>query len=356
MRVLQLIDSLETGGAERVAVNFANALATRLDKSYLCATRKEGILKSSLNNAVGYLFLKKVNTLDFKAILKLNTFVKKNKIACIHAHASSFFLATLIKILNPKLKLIWHEHYGNRSNTPKFNQLILKIASLFFNKILVVSQSLKDWCDHNLYTQDVQYLSNYAVYNPIKPQTILKGKENKRLVCIANLKPDKDHLNLLKAFKLLENKNPEWTLHVVGKIFNDAYYESITNYIYSKNLKDSVYFYGSCNDVFNILSQANIAVLASKSEGLPVSLLEYGLAQMPVVVTNVGYCNRVVSHNTSGFVVESKNSQALCDALHILMNHEGKRHMFSKNLKNTVQNNYSEESTIKSLLQIYNRL
>ncbi len=38
MKVLQLIDSLHAGGAERVAVNYANALASRVEKSFLCAT------------------------------------------------------------------------------------------------------------------------------------------------------------------------------------------------------------------------------------------------------------------------------------------------------------------------------
>ena len=75
MKVLQLIDSLEAGGAERVAVNYANGLLDHLDGSYLCTTRAEGLLKSSLNKAVGYLFLNKKSTLDFKAILRLYRFV-----------------------------------------------------------------------------------------------------------------------------------------------------------------------------------------------------------------------------------------------------------------------------------------
>lgn len=356
MRVLQLIDSLETGGAERVAVNFANALATRLDKSYLCATRKEGILKSSLNNAVGYLFLKKKATIDVSAIWRLHSFIKKENITVIHAHSSSYFLATLISILNPKLKLVWHDHYGKSEFLEQRPKRILQYCSTYFDHIFSVNSKLKDWASSQLKAKTVSYLPNYAAVGDTVLSTQLKGTEGKRIVCLANLRPQKDHLNLLNAFKLVAKNNPNWTLHLIGKDFEDAYSNQVFEYIKIEQLEQHVFFYGSCNDVFNILSQANIAVLASKSEGLPVSLLEYGLAQMPVVVTNVGYCNQVVSHNTSGFVVESKNSQALCDALHILMNHEGKRHMFSKNLKNTVQNNYSEESTIKSLLQIYNRL
>ncbi|MBC8643962.1 hypothetical protein H9W95_07615 [Flavobacterium lindanitolerans] len=58
MRVLQLIDSLEAGGAERMAVNYANGLANRIAFSALAVTRKQGILKEQLDKAVLYTFWK----------------------------------------------------------------------------------------------------------------------------------------------------------------------------------------------------------------------------------------------------------------------------------------------------------
>jgi hypothetical protein len=91
MKVLQLIDSLEAGGAERVAVNYANGLLDIVDASYLCATRAEGLLKGELNKDVGYLFLNKKTTLDSKAIKLLYQFIKDEKIQIVHAHGSSFF-------------------------------------------------------------------------------------------------------------------------------------------------------------------------------------------------------------------------------------------------------------------------
>jgi hypothetical protein len=61
MRILQLIDSLEAGGAERM-VNYANALTQQIECSGLVCTRKEGALKNQLDSKVAYLFLDK-NTL-----------------------------------------------------------------------------------------------------------------------------------------------------------------------------------------------------------------------------------------------------------------------------------------------------
>ena len=68
MKVLQLIDSLATGGAERMAVNLANLLSSHIESSYLCSTRKEGALKNAINLDVKYLFLNRMN-------LNLNCFI-----------------------------------------------------------------------------------------------------------------------------------------------------------------------------------------------------------------------------------------------------------------------------------------
>ena len=55
--VIQLIDSLNVGGAEVLAVNIANGLSEQEIDSHLCATRSEGILKKNINSDVGYVFL-----------------------------------------------------------------------------------------------------------------------------------------------------------------------------------------------------------------------------------------------------------------------------------------------------------
>ena len=57
MRVLQLIDSLNAGGAEKLAVSYANTLADMSLVSFFCATRCEGVLKNQINyNKVNYNF------------------------------------------------------------------------------------------------------------------------------------------------------------------------------------------------------------------------------------------------------------------------------------------------------------
>jgi glycosyltransferase involved in cell wall biosynthesis len=356
MRVLQLIDSLNAGGAERVAVNYANSLASRIEASYLCASREEGMLKESLSKDVEYLFLNKKATIDFKAITKLNHFVEANKIDIIHAHASSFFLATLIKILNPKLVLIWHDHYGKSEFLHERSKFVLKWCSKLFNHVFVVNVQLENWAKEILHVKSVSYLPNFVVVNKnIRHQTKLKGVDNKRIVCLANLREQKDHINLLKAFKMVLKEHHEWSLHLVGAFNEDAYYHSIKVFIAKNKLENHVFVYGSCSDVHHILSQSTIGVLSSKSEGLPLALLEYGLAELPVIATHVGDCNKVISNNDEGILIAPKNDKVLAEAILKYMEDLDLREKVARNLHNKVLTYFSETSVLESLIEIYKK-
>lgn len=64
--VIQIIDSLNVGGAEVLAVNIANGLSEQKIDSHLCATRNEGALKENLHSDVGYVFLNRKKPLILK--------------------------------------------------------------------------------------------------------------------------------------------------------------------------------------------------------------------------------------------------------------------------------------------------
>jgi len=353
MKVLQLIDSLHAGGAERVAVNFANSLVPNIEASYLCASREEGMLKESLSKDVGYLFLNKKSTLDVRAISTLYRFIKHHKITIIHAHASSFFMATIMKLLNLRIVLIWHDHFGNSEYLNKRSSWMLKLCSLFFSHVLCVNSKLEVWAKEYLGIKTVSYLPNYSVLYHSKKKTKLQGMEGKRILCLANLRPQKDHLNLLKAYALVAKEHADWSLHLVGQDFEDDYSKAIKQYIQHESLSEQVFMYGSCPDAFHVLSQSTIGILSSKSEGLPLALLEYGLAELPVIATQVGDCHQVISNTNEGVLVAPEHHDFLANALLLYINDLDLRRKVAKNLHLKVLKSFSEVGIMDKLIEIY---
>ena len=353
MRVLQLIDSLQAGGSERVSVNIANALSTKVEFSALCATREEGLLKESILKDVRYLFLDKKRTLDVKSIKKISVFVKENKVQIIHAHSTSFFLATIIKLLNKNTIVIWHDHYGNSEFLNKRKHAILKICSKYFSHIFSVNKSLEVWAKQKLKCKSVSFLPNFAAsYKQLKV-TSLKGVAHKRIVCLANLRSQKDHITLVKAFKEVHTKYSDWTLHCVGKNFNDGYSKLIENEINILDLKKSVFLYETKLDIYNILSQCEIGVLSSKSEGLPLALLEYGLSNLAVIATKVGECENLIKNQFNGLIVNSSSAKELAEAIILYIESKDLRYAFAKRYNQHIKENYSVKVQIENIIKIY---
>lgn len=351
MRIIQMIDSLEAGGAERMAVNYANALVNEIEFSGLVTTRKEGSLRDQIDANVSYLFLNKKRQLDFGALFRLRSFVLKNKVTHIHAHSTSFFLAFLLKLIHPSLRVIRHDHYGNNEFLSARPYFVLKQTAPFFTGIIVVNQKLKNWSELKLKAKNIIYLPNFSVKEKSKREaTTLKGSEGKRIVCLANLRPQKNHFLLLEVAKKLKKTHSDWTFHLVGKDFEDDYAMQIKKLILEYDLEKNVFLYGSRQDVENILNLTSIAILTSQSEGLPVSVLEYGLYKKPIVVTQVGEIPTIVQHGKNGFVVDSNEPDLFYKYLFKLIASEEMRFDFGQELYNTIQSDYTDKSVISKYL------
>ena len=354
MRIIQIIDSLEVGGAERIAVNYANALAEKIEFSGLVATRKEGPLLNQMDQNVSYLFLNKKGTIDFAAIFRLRKYVTENKVTIIHAHATSFFTAVLLKIVAPQIDIIWHDHYGARVNDTRNNNFILFLSSFFFSAIFVVNLQLQAWALKTLLTKKVFYLPNFAMSDIHVPkETFLKGDDEKRIICVANLKKPKNHIAILIAFQELKLHKLGWSLHLIGKDYEDGYSRLLKEFLKTNNLENYIFIYNSRNDIQHVLSQATIGILASTQEGFPVALLEYGLARLAVISTNVGYCPEIVKEGFSGLLFNPSNTNQLQQQLYKMISYPELRASFGLHLQQLVLSNYSKASVVTILLKKY---
>ncbi|NCT19415.1 MAG: glycosyltransferase [Flavobacteriaceae bacterium CG_4_8_14_3_um_filter_34_10] len=356
MKLLHIIDSLHAGGAERMAVTYANALAQHGEEVHLWSTREEGILKASLSNKVAYRFLRRKGRVGWKALWEAKKYIKKEGIQLIHAHSTSFFFATLLKTLCPKVKLVWHDHYGNSELLEHRSKTVLKVCSKYFDAIFVVNKQLQIWATAHLYCKSVYYIKNFIGQSGKNtPSTLqLNGEDGKRMVCLANLRAQKSHILLLEAFSKLAIKHSDWSLHLLGANWQDAYFEKVISFIKKNQLEQQVFYYGSQQRISGILPQCEVGVLTSTSEGLPLALLEYGMAGLAVVTTDVGYCKEVV--HGYGKVVPSEQVEALVEAMQYYITHEVQRQADAAAFHKHINATYTEDAVLPEVVTIYRSL
>ncbi|TDN89171.1 glycosyltransferase involved in cell wall biosynthesis [Salegentibacter sp. 24] len=352
MKILQLIDSLRPGGAERMAVNLANALIDEISASYLCCTRFEGMLKEEMNEQVGYLFLNKKHSFDLQALWRIRTFIKKEQINIVHAHGTSWFWGVLLKMSGLEIKLVWHDHYGESELLNKRDIKFLRPLSKNFNGIIVVNDGLKTWAQKELNCATVVQLNNFIEPSKVMDSGVqLKGElTDFKIVCVANLRLQKDHLNLLAAFEMI--KMEKISLHLIGIDPGTAYAQEVREKISNSDKK--IFYYGSISNVFGLLGQVDLGVLSSRSEGLPLALLEYGMVGIPVICTEVGQCREVL--DDAALLIPPSSPEVLAEAIEYYFYNPIRRKKDAQKLHEKIKEAYSKESLMPVLCNFYRKL
>ncbi|PTX44056.1 glycosyltransferase involved in cell wall biosynthesis [Christiangramia gaetbulicola] len=350
MKILQLIDTLNPGGAERMALNYFLSLKNYKITSFLVVTRKKGILSEQLEDDSDFHFLNKRSRFDFKALNSLRNIIKKERVDVVHAHGSSWFFAVLCKLSGCKFKLIWHDHYGNSEFVNKRNKQPLKFFSRHFDGIITVNRNLEKWSVQKLeFNKRIIFLPNFIITGS-GPIEKLKGDFEFNLVCTSNFRPQKNHLLLLKAFSMLNSKFSV-ALHLFGVNFQDDYSNAIIKEI---EAMEGVYYYGQVNNISRFLRSADIGILFSNSEGLPLALLEYASEKLAVVCTDVGHCKEIVGDYAK--LVSPNQPSLLADSIEEYLNDDGLRKTEAKKLHLRIKELYSEKTIVDEYLSFLKKV
>lgn len=350
MNIMQMIDNLNIGGSERMAVNISNVLVKNGNHIVLCTSREKGALTEFVDKGVKLECLNKKKAWDVIAFRRFLNIIKSNQVELIHAHSSSVFWAAAAKMFYPNVKLIWHDHLGDEGKLNSERKKGVQRISGKIDGIIAVSEKLKIWSQ--LYTkvkdENVVYIPNFPLLK--EPETQKDNSDKKlKIVCLGNLRWQKGHSDLLEAISIIEKKSLDldYKLIIAGGFEKDEYYLELQKIINENQLEEKVEFSGSVTDTSELLYNCDIGVLSSVSEGLPVSLLEYGLASLPVVVTDVGQCAEVVDHGKAGLVVPSENPEAFANALTELLKNEEMRKKLAQKFKYRTETVYGSKNFLK---------
>ncbi len=355
--VMQVTDTLELGGAERVAVNLANLLPRDRFRSYLCASREEGPLASLVSSDVTKLSLGRTSRYDIGALRRMASFLKDERISILHAHASSLFLARMVSCFAPGVAVIWHDHFG-RAHVEERPKWLYRAATRNIAGIISVSEGLAAWARNDLRVpaDRVWYIPNLVDLGPATdeiPQ--LPGNPGHRIVCVANFRPQKDQMGLLEAMSLVIERAPEAHLILVGAAPTPEYRDTVLARIPALKLDRHVSYLGPQQRVAPILRGCDIGVLSSLSEGLPLSLLEYGAAGLASVATEVGQCGEVLDGGKTGILVPAGSPSRLSEALLRLLDSAQERAHYGERLHARVQENYGPGTIMRQVCRVYER-
>jgi len=177
-----------------------------------------------------------------------------------------------------------------------------------------MKQKMREICD-----RDISVVPNGI---DLKRFEISSGEKKegsaKTIIFVGRLHPVKGVQYLIEAMATVHQQMPNVKLVIVGDGVERARLEELTERL---NLNDCIQFAGqvSQESIPRLMHQADVFVLSSLSEGLPVVILEAMAAGLPIVATKVGGIPDIVEEGVNGYLVNAKNPEEIADRLLILL-------------------------------------
>ena len=169
------------------------------------------------------------------------------------------------------------------------------------------------------------------------------------VLCVARLSTEKRIDTLLEAMAKVLRKMPRCKCTIVG---DGPLKENLLQKAEELGLSDSIRFIGHVDEVRPFYEAADLFVLSSAKEGLPLVLLEAMAFAVPCIATNVGGNAEVIAHDETGLIVEPGNPEELANAILDLIANADLRRQMGEQGKKRVQYHFNVNNTMARLSEI----
>lgn len=285
------------------------------------------------------------------------TLLTNNELRGIHIHSASegsfyrkYFVYKLAKLFNKKV--IYHIH------CPVFCE-IYKESPIFrqrrIGEVLNGSDLILVLCEH--WKNEISAICNnkniQILYNPCLIKEFEKITTNKiNILFMGRIGKRKGVYDIIEAAKSITNPDVEINLYGDGDLKE---FEKLIN---ENDLQNKVKLKGwiSGDKKDEAYRNADIYILPSFEEGLPMSVLEAMSYKLPVISTPVGGTPEAVEDNVNGFLIETGDYQALAQKINLLAEDKGIREKMGQESLRIAKEKFDVNVIIKQLKEIYDEL
>jgi L-malate glycosyltransferase len=367
IRILHVIETLETGGAERVLASIVNGLPRDSFSSFVCCTKNTGSVAKDISNVAGPIIeLHRNSGNSYKTACLMAAVLRKLRIDLVHGHNWSTFCETVLGGYIAGTKTIVNTIHGLQAPSPvtareSAKRLVRtaaeRVLARLSNQICSVSNKVRE---DVLRSTSLSPNKVTVVYNGIdipagepvaSPSADETGVRHPELVlCWAGRMAPVKHLSLLLEAVALINDRIPLTLILVGDGPERTPLESKVKEL---RINNSVNFVGYSHEVNRWLRSADIFVMPSHYEGFSVALLEAMAAGLPVIATAVGGNPEIVLNGCTGILVPPNDPSSLAAAILDLHHHSDNRRKMGTAGRDRVSSEFSMDRMVSQYIRIY---
>lgn len=359
MKIIEIISSLSSGGAERFVVNLSNQLTKEGHEMIICTlndNEKINFNKQFMSEQIGYHSFQVCGKNILTIWHNVYKYLLKEKPDVIHCHLAVLQYVFPFCLFHHRVKMVHTIH-----SMPKYasggTKWHARLFKLLYKTELAIPVSISEEC-HQGY-REFYHLTNDTVIDNGVPQVvascnidIVRKEVEKYKTCastkvfthVARCHEQKQQHILVEAFNRLDEEGIDFTLLIIG-----AGFDSVEGMELQRFACDKIHFLGEKSNVGDYLQCSDYFCLSSRNEGLPISLLEAMSVGVIPICTPVGGMKNVINHGVNGFLSTAVGVDEFLTALQSAMDK-----FIDKNvIINSYKRYYSMEKCAKRYVELF---
>jgi L-malate glycosyltransferase len=364
--ICHLLHVLRVGGAEVLAARLARRLRDDYDFVFVCLDELGSLADELRADGFAVHLLQRRPGIDWRCSLRLAKLLRAERVALLHAHQyTPFFYGMTARLLYRRPPLLFTEHGRLYPDYPRPKRMLANRVLLERrDRVVGVGEAVRQALLRNeglpggrvgvLYNGiDLAAFSNHAAERLDVRREIGIGPGDFVLIQVARLDPLKDHATALRTMEGVVRRRPDARLVLVGEGPERPALEELVR---QRGLAEHVRFLGLRRDIPRLLAAADLCLLTSVSEGIPLTLIEAMAAGLPVVATGVGGVGEVVADGETGLLAPLGSELYLRDAVLRLAGDGDLRRQMSRRARARAAALFSEEQMLGSYRRLYQEM
>jgi glycosyltransferase involved in cell wall biosynthesis len=319
-----LIETDGPGGAERTLASLALELqaAGAYNLVVLPADREGWLAQQLADSGVAIEYFRLDRPVSVTCAQWLTAAFRRHRIALAHSHEFTMAVYGAWAAWRAGVPHVITMH-GSRYYAKRLRRrFALRAGVTLGGRIVAVSHELARQLGRDLLVpaSRIATIANGVRGVPFAPSTLRDElglvREDRLVLAIGNLYPVKGHRHAVEALGLLQGRHPRLHLAIAGRGETAV---ALREQAAELGVAHRVHLLGLRADIANLLAAADIFVLPSLSEGLPLALLEAMFAECPIVASDVGEVRNVLANGDAGILVPPADARPLAAALDTLL-------------------------------------
>ena len=362
IKVLQLAESLEIGGMERVVASIARGLDPEAYEVSVWSIARGGQIASELEKEGKQVKVLGIdNYYNPLNVFKLSNLIKKERPDIIHTHG--YFASTIGRIAAKLAKvpiIVTHVHSTYWGYT-KRNILIERELSKFTDRIICCSDAVKRFVVEHENISDKKAVTIYngveikEVNDSFKSREALGIRENDIMITtVGSLTPHKGQRYLIEAVAHSMKTHDNIRCFIVG---DGPLRVEFENYAISLGIGAHINFLGRVGDISEVINATDIFVMPSSGrEGLGIAVLEAMAYGKPVIASDIGGLPEVVIDSATGYLVKPKDVHSIASVINKLVEDGSARIAMGSEGKRVFEERFKAKFMISRIDDLYKEL